>query len=56
VEDVLSYVEFDPKEMRSRFREKAEQAVQDGLITAKQRREIIGAYDDGLRGYTYYER
>ena len=56
VEDVLSYVEYDPKEMRSRFREKAEQAVQEGLISAKERREIVGAYDDGLRGYTYYER
>jgi arginine decarboxylase len=56
VEDVLSYVEYDPKEMRARFREKAEQAVQEGLITAKDRREIVGAYDDGLRGYTYYER
>ncbi len=56
VEDVLSYVEYDPKEMRTRFRRKAERAVDDGLISAKERREIVGAYDDGLRGYTYYER
>ncbi len=56
VEDVLSYVEYDPKEMRTRFRRKAEKAVDDGLISAKERREILGAYDDGLRGYTYYER
>ncbi len=56
VEDVLSYVEYDPKEMRNRFRKKAEEAVDEGLISAKERREIVSAYDDGLRGYTYYEK
>lgn len=56
VEDVLSYVEFDPKDMRTRFRETAEEAVKAGIISAKERREIMSAYDNGLRGYTYYER
>ncbi len=56
VADVLSYVEFDPKDMLVRFREKAEDAIRDGLITASDRREIMQAYDNGLRGYTYYER
>jgi len=56
VEDVLSYVEYDPKDMRARLTAKAEKAIKEGLITAKDRREIVSAYDDGLRGYTYYER
>ena len=56
VADVLSYVEFDPKDMLVRFREKAEDAIRDGLISASERREIMQAYDNGLRGYTYYER
>ena len=56
VADVLSYVEFDPKDMLVRFRETAEEAIHDGLISASERREIMQAYDYGLRGYTYYER
>jgi arginine decarboxylase len=56
VADVLSYVEFDPKDMLVRFRETAEEAIRDGYITASDRPEIMKAYDNGLRGYTYYER
>ncbi len=56
VADVLSYVEFDTKDMLVRFREKAEDAVRDGHISASDRKEIMQAYDNGLRGYTYYER
>lgn len=56
VEDVLSYVEFDTKEMRVSFRKTAEQAVKSGLITPAERKEIIDTYEIGLRGYTYYER
>ena len=53
--DVLSYVEFDPKDMLVRFRETAEEAIRSGLIKVSERREIMRAYDNGLRGYTYYE-
>ena len=33
VADVLSYVEYDPKDLEARFRRFAERAVQDGTIT-----------------------
>lgn len=56
VADVLSYVEFDPKDMLVRFRQTAEDAVREGLISASDRREIMRAYDNGLNGYTYFER
>lgn len=56
VADVLSYVEFDPKQLLVRFRETAERAVRTGNITALERREIMQAYEAGLRGYTYFER
>lgn len=56
VADVLSYVEFDPKRMLGRFRGLAEDAVRDDLITPSDRKEIMDAYENGLRGYTYYER
>ncbi len=56
VADVLTYVEFDPKRMVTRFRQTAEDAIHDGLINAVDRKEIMRAYENGLRGYTYYER
>ncbi|MEL7563730.1 MAG: biosynthetic arginine decarboxylase [Dehalobacterium sp.] len=55
VADVLSYVEFDPKDMIVRFRETAEEAIHQGLISPRERQEIMRAFDNGLRGYTYYE-
>ena len=56
VEDVLSYVEFDVKQMRANFRETAEEAIREGLMTPSDRKEIMLSFDNGLRGYTYYER
>lgn len=56
VADVLTYVEYDPKDMIVHFREKAENAIREGLISASDRKIIMKAYENGLRGYTYYER
>ncbi len=56
MEDVLSYVEFDVKQMRANFRETAEEAIREGLMTPSDRKEIMLSFDNGLRGYTYYER
>jgi arginine decarboxylase len=55
VADVLTYVEFDPKELISKFRNFAEKAVTDGRISPKERREILDIYRLGLAGYTYFE-
>jgi arginine decarboxylase len=33
----------------------AEQAVRDNRISAVERREIMSAYENGMRGYTYFE-
>ncbi|MCF7816907.1 MAG: biosynthetic arginine decarboxylase [Kiritimatiellales bacterium] len=56
VADVLSYVEYDPKRMMQRIRQLAEEAVRAERITPKDRRMIMEAYEDGMRGYTYFER
>ena len=56
IADVLSYVEYDPKVLLEKFRQKAERAVKDGLISPKERQQIVKGFDTGLRGYTYYER
>ena len=55
VAEVLTYVEYDPKDMINRFRQLAEGAVVSKRIGAVERREIMKAYEDGLRGYTYFE-
>ncbi len=55
VADVLSYVEFDPKELVSKFRNFAEKAVNEGRISPKERKEIMDLYREGLGGYTYFE-
>jgi arginine decarboxylase len=55
VSDVLSYVEYDPRDMIDNVRAIAEKAVRDNRITPEERREIMSAYEDGMRGYTYFE-
>ena len=56
VADVLSYVEYDPKRMIRRIRKLAEEAVCTERIGPKDRRRIMEAFEDGMRGYTYFER
>ncbi len=56
VADVLSYVEYDPKDMAAKFRAKAENAVRNKRIDGNERRLIVEAFEAGLRGYTYFER
>lgn len=55
VADVLSYVEYNPADMLDRMRKQAESAVRANAITPQERREIVAAYETGLRGYTYFE-
>lgn len=55
VADVLSYVKYDAKDLVAQFRNLAERAVEEGLITPRQRRDALEAYRNGLNGYTYYE-
>ncbi|QJR21650.1 Biosynthetic arginine decarboxylase [Brevinematales bacterium NS] len=56
VADVLSYVEYDIKYIRRRFREMAEKAVSENRISVQERASILKALEDGLDGYTYYEK
>jgi arginine decarboxylase len=55
VAEVLSYVEYDTKDLLTQFRELAENAVNQKRITPAERRVIMAAYEEGLRGYTYFE-
>ncbi len=55
VAEVLDYVEYEPKELIRRFRVLAEKAVVTKRITAQERHKIMEAFEEGLRGYTYFE-
>lgn len=55
VADVLSYVEYNPKDLEARFRNFAEKAVKSGKITPSERKETMQAFRETLNGYTYYE-
>lgn len=55
VADVLSYVEYDPKDLINKFRHFAEKAVAEGRISPSERRKALDLYRSGLTGYTYYE-
>ncbi len=56
VADILSYVEYDPRRMLEGLRKVAEGAVRAGRIQPADRLRIMQAFEDGLRGYTYFER
>ena len=53
VADVLSYVEFEPKQVLENFRKVAELGVREGKISPQERFMIMRAYERGMRGYTY---
>lgn len=56
IADVLSYVEYNPQEMLEKFRKRAETAVRAGKITAAARKNMLSAFSESLRGYTYFEK
>lgn len=55
VENVLSYVEYDTADLVTRFRHLTDRALKKRLISAEERRTILSAFANGLRGYTYFE-
>ncbi|MFV0435858.1 MAG: biosynthetic arginine decarboxylase [Desulfopila sp.] len=56
VADVLGYVEYDLRDMKNRLKNLAEDAIGNGFITARERKFIISIFEEGLRGYTYFEK
>lgn len=56
IADVLSYVEYEPNALYEQFRQTAEQAVRDNTISVADRQQMLAAYSEGLRGYTYFEK
>ncbi len=55
VREVLSYVQFEPDEMRRRLREDIESALETGRLTLAEGVSFRRFLDQGLQGYTYLE-
>ncbi|MEM9913563.1 MAG: biosynthetic arginine decarboxylase [Planctomycetota bacterium] len=51
--EVLSYVQFEPDQLRRTFRQTVEQAVRNGKITVQESAVLRRFYEQGLAGYTY---
>ena len=56
VEDVLSIVEYDLRAIKTRLKNITEDSISKGFITARERKTIFKTFEEGLRGYTYFER
>ena len=56
VEDVLSYVEYDLRAIKTRLKNITEDSIAKGFISANERRIILKNFEEGLRGYTYFEK
>ena len=55
VADVLSFVQYNPKQMVRRLEVWAKQSVKEGKITLEEGKEFLSTYRSGLYGYTYLE-
>ncbi len=55
IADVLSYTEYDPRQLLEQFRSYVESRIDSGHIAANQRRKIIKTFQESMSGYTYYE-
>ncbi|WP_368187498.1 biosynthetic arginine decarboxylase [Aestuariibius sp. HNIBRBA575] len=55
IAEVMSYVEYDPRDCVDAFRKLVEQAISENRLNAKERKTLMAAYRDSINGYTYYE-
>ncbi len=55
VAQVLSYVEYDPKQMIDNFKKIVEKGVKKGQLSPHDQRDIIKDFKESIQGYTYYE-
>ena len=52
---MLSYVQYDYKQLVQRVRAASERALEQKTITLREARALMRTYQNGLNGYTYLE-
>jgi arginine decarboxylase len=55
VNEVLSYVQYDPQDLLKNMRQSVERAVRSNLISVAESGQLMKFYESGLEGYTYLE-
>ena len=54
-EEVLAYLEYDPRALLENMRRDCEMAVRVGRLSVADSREVLKSYETGLAGSTYLE-
>ena len=55
VREVLGYMQYDATALTRSIRMECELSVHRGSMTTRESREMVGAFEAGLDGYTYLE-
>ncbi len=55
VQDVLSYMQYQKRDIMGRFRRAVEDSIEKGIITLQESARIQKFLEEGLEGYTYLE-
>ncbi|NMB99863.1 MAG: arginine decarboxylase, partial [Thermoanaerobaculaceae bacterium] len=55
VKDVLSYMQYQKRDILNAIRRSIEDAIDEGKISIRDSARILKFLDDGLEGYTYLE-
>lgn len=56
ISEVMSYVEYDPRDCIDAFKKTVDRAVATGRIDVAERKNLTAAYKNLMGGYTYFER
>ncbi len=56
ISEVLSYVEYEPKDILNRFKRVVEDAVRSRDLSLSERKKITQSFKDSISGYTYFEK
>ncbi len=55
ISEVLSYVEYEPKDIINRFKRIVEDAVRSRDLSLSERKQLIQSFKESISGYTYFE-
>ena len=56
ISEVLTYVEYEPKNIINRFKYIVEDAVRSRDLSLSERKKITQSFKDSISGYTYFEK
>ncbi|MDC0531188.1 biosynthetic arginine decarboxylase [Alphaproteobacteria bacterium] len=56
ISEVLSYVEYEPKDIINRFKRIVEDAVRSRDLSLSERKQLTQSFKESISGYTYFEK